>query len=297
MSSVADAFVCPLQASLWFTVLALAAAVCGEPQFNNRFNNQVNNNRFNQVQQNRFNNNRFNNNVNNNNVRRPVPVNNVRRPVPVNNVRRPAPVNNVRRPAAAFSNANANANFVATPANARDGLGNEVYPGCNGTVCLPEATLCAGRKNKGKTRSALRVKQVLILFLPMPCSWPLCVQPQVLLVLRRLRRDDPPQRPLELVHRPQLLPQDVHGHGLLREPGRAGLCRGPDGAHQRAQPPPRRQAVRRRGRGVQPDALPAAQHQRVVLGLHPQDDAAYQPPEGQRGKLMIRVHGVKSDFL
>jgi len=41
-----------------------------------------------------------------------------------------------------------NGGFRATPANARDNLGNEVYPGCNGTVCLPEANLCARRKQK-----------------------------------------------------------------------------------------------------------------------------------------------------
>lgn len=166
------------QATLWFTLFALVAVVCGQQQFNNnnRFNNQVNNNRFNQVQQNRFNNNqvqqnRFNNNQNrfnqvnnrrpvnnNNNVRRPAPVNNVRRPVnnnnnvrrPVNNnnnVRRPVNNNNVRRPAPVAARTAAQG-FRATPANARDGLGNEVYPGCNGTVCLPEANLCAARKTK-----------------------------------------------------------------------------------------------------------------------------------------------------
>jgi len=31
---------------------------------------------------------------------------------------------------------------------ARDASGTEVYPGCNGKVCLPEAKLCAQRKNK-----------------------------------------------------------------------------------------------------------------------------------------------------
>ncbi len=46
------------------------------------------------------------------------------------------------------SNGNNN-NFRATPANARDAFGTEVYPGCNGTVCLPDATLCARRKQKG----------------------------------------------------------------------------------------------------------------------------------------------------
>ena len=44
-----------------------------------------------------------------------------------------------------------NGGFRATPANARDNLGNEVYPGCNGTVCLPEANLCARRKQKRKS--------------------------------------------------------------------------------------------------------------------------------------------------
>ena len=31
---------------------------------------------------------------------------------------------------------------------ARDAVGTEVYPGCDGKVCLPEADLCANRKNK-----------------------------------------------------------------------------------------------------------------------------------------------------
>jgi len=31
---------------------------------------------------------------------------------------------------------------------ARDAVGTEVYPGCDGKVCLPEALLCADRKNK-----------------------------------------------------------------------------------------------------------------------------------------------------
>ncbi len=46
------------------------------------------------------------------------------------------------------SSVNNNA-FRATPANARDARGTEIYPGCNGTVCLPEANLCAIRKQKG----------------------------------------------------------------------------------------------------------------------------------------------------
>ena len=43
-------------------------------------------------------------------------------------------------------------NFRATAANARDSTGNEIYPGCNGTVCLPLARLCAVRKEKGKPK-------------------------------------------------------------------------------------------------------------------------------------------------
>jgi len=31
---------------------------------------------------------------------------------------------------------------------AKDAVGTEVYPGCDGKVCLPEARLCANRKNK-----------------------------------------------------------------------------------------------------------------------------------------------------
>ena len=31
---------------------------------------------------------------------------------------------------------------------ARDARGTEVYPGCSGKVCLPEAQLCAERKQK-----------------------------------------------------------------------------------------------------------------------------------------------------
>ena len=53
--------------------------------------------------------------------------------------------------------------FRATPANARDRLGNEVYPGCNGTVCLPEARLCANRKQK---------RELLLYFLKIPLLKP-----------------------------------------------------------------------------------------------------------------------------
>ena len=31
---------------------------------------------------------------------------------------------------------------------AKDAAGTEVYPGCDGKVCLPDANLCANRKNK-----------------------------------------------------------------------------------------------------------------------------------------------------
>ena len=39
------------------------------------------------------------------------------------------------------------------------------------------------------------------------------------------RRGGPEERQMELVHRPQLLPQDVHGHGLVRVQGRGGFRR------------------------------------------------------------------------
>ena len=101
-------------------------------QNNNNFRNQnnrpVNNN-----------NNRFvpqNNNNNNNRQQSQFSNNN-------NNNRRPTNVINNNN-----NNNNNNANFRATPADARDKLGNEIYPGCNGTVCLPVAQLCANRKQK-----------------------------------------------------------------------------------------------------------------------------------------------------
>ena len=63
--------------------------------------------------------------------------------------------NNNRRPTNVINNNNNNnnANFRATPADARDKLGNEIYPGCNGTVCLPVAQLCAQRKQKRESMS------------------------------------------------------------------------------------------------------------------------------------------------
>merc|ERR1712055_186963 len=36
---------------------------------------------------------------------------------------------------------------------AKDAVGTEVYPGCDGKVCLPEARLCADRKNKAGHRT------------------------------------------------------------------------------------------------------------------------------------------------
>lgn len=125
-----------------------------EPQRNNRFNNRVNEfgpppppparrqngNRNNNNRQNRqFNGNNNNNNVRNNNNRRPAP-----RPAA-----RPAAPRPAARPAAPRPAARpASNNFRATPANSRDSTGNEVYPGCNGTVCLPVAEQCAQRKQK-----------------------------------------------------------------------------------------------------------------------------------------------------
>ena len=84
---------------------------------------------------------------------RPVNTFNNNNNRPVNN----RPVNN-NRPQATFGSSNNNnrpvnnnnGNFRATPADARDKLGNEVYPGCNGTVCLPVAQLCSQRKQKRK---------------------------------------------------------------------------------------------------------------------------------------------------
>merc|ERR1719219_3219031 len=57
-------------------------------------------------------------------------------------------------PAPARRQQRQNGRFRATPANARDVTGNEVYPGCNGTVCLPVAQQCAIRKQKLVTSSS-----------------------------------------------------------------------------------------------------------------------------------------------
>jgi len=80
-----------------------------------------------EAQRNNFRNNNRNNNRNNANRFAPPP------PPP------PPPRRN---------NNNSNGRFRATPANARDATGQEVYPGCNGTVCLPVAQQCAVRKQK-----------------------------------------------------------------------------------------------------------------------------------------------------
>ena len=113
-------------------VLALASLISAQRN-NNRFRNNNRQNR--QNNGNRGNNN--NRNVANNNRNRQnagrsqnTRQNNNRNQTPNRN-----PVINGGR-------------FRATPANSRDRLGNEVYPGCNGTVCLPEARLCANRKQK-----------------------------------------------------------------------------------------------------------------------------------------------------
>lgn len=45
---------------------------------------------------------------------------------------------------------------------ARDARGTEVYPGCSGKVCLPEAQLCAERKQKVSNKVASCKKARLI---------------------------------------------------------------------------------------------------------------------------------------
>lgn len=107
------------QENMWLILIVLVIA-SANGQRNNRFNNQFQNNNNQFVSNGRFvpqNNNNFNNNV---------PTNNIVNVVSNNN----------------------NNNFRATPADARDASGTEVYPGCNGTVCLPEANLCSVRKQK-----------------------------------------------------------------------------------------------------------------------------------------------------
>ena len=55
---------------------------------------------------------------------------------------------------------------------------------------------------------------------------PLQLQRQELLGLVVERRAEAAQRALELVHGPELLPHDVHGHGQLRDGERAAVRRG-----------------------------------------------------------------------
>merc|ERR1711862_1058046 len=58
-----------------------------------------------------------------------------------NNNRRPARQNNARQNNGFLRNG-------VTRNGSRDRKGTEVYPGCDGKVCLPEASLCAERQNK-----------------------------------------------------------------------------------------------------------------------------------------------------
>ena len=53
--------------------------------------------------------------------------------------------NNNRRPA---SRQNSFLRNGVTRNGSRDRRGTEVYPGCDGKVCLPEAILCADRQQK-----------------------------------------------------------------------------------------------------------------------------------------------------
>jgi len=74
---------------------------------------------------------------NNNNNRQGRPNNN--RPFRQNNNRQPSRNNNQR---SQFSRNGVTRN------GAKDAANTEVYPGCAGKVCLPEARLCANRKNQ-----------------------------------------------------------------------------------------------------------------------------------------------------
>merc|ERR1711970_1590613 len=56
--------------------------------------------------------------------------------------------NNRNRPARQNRQNNQFGRNGVTRNGARDARGTEVYPGCNGKVCLPEANLCAERKRK-----------------------------------------------------------------------------------------------------------------------------------------------------
>ena len=56
--------------------------------------------------------------------------------------------NNRNRPARQNRQNNQFGRNGVTRNGARDARGTEVYPGCNGKVCLPDAQLCADRKKK-----------------------------------------------------------------------------------------------------------------------------------------------------
>merc|ERR1712142_639693 len=56
--------------------------------------------------------------------------------------------NNRNRPARQNRQNNQFGRNGVTRNGARDAKGTEVYPGCNGKVCLPDARLCAERKQK-----------------------------------------------------------------------------------------------------------------------------------------------------
>jgi hypothetical protein len=61
-------------------------------------------------------------------------------------------------------------NNGVTRNGARDADGVEVYPGCDGKVCLPEADLCAIRKEKVRAKECRREK---------PKGFPFCFSFQV----------------------------------------------------------------------------------------------------------------------
>ena len=75
-----------------------------------------------------------------------------------NRNRRPARQNNARQ-----NNGSGFLRNGVTRNGSRDRKGTEVYPGCNGKVCLPEANLCAARQNKvGDTVSSTPESFVLV---------------------------------------------------------------------------------------------------------------------------------------
>ena len=64
------------------------------------------------------------------------------------NNRRPSRRQNRPRPRQNNRNRGLFGRNGVTRNGARDARGTEVYPGCSGKVCLPEAQLCAERKQK-----------------------------------------------------------------------------------------------------------------------------------------------------